>query len=264
MNETIETNAGGWDAGDYERNARFVSDYGTKLLGWLAPCSDEMILDIGCGDGAITARIAASGAQVVGLDGSAEMVAAARKRGLNVDMADAQRLDKIPGMGNMFDAVFSNAALHWMRDDPQAVIEAVHACLRPGGRFVAEMGAAGNVAPIVAALRAEADARGLDPDALDPWYFPTETAYLDRLATAGFHIERSHCFERPTQLPGDISDWLTTLARPFTTAFGEGAERAAYIAAVRERLANELPHHDGQWIAPYVRLRFIARKPDAT
>ncbi|HET7315306.1 methyltransferase domain-containing protein [Salinisphaera sp.] len=262
MSGAAEIDAGGWRAGDYARNARFVAELATDLIDWLAPAPGETILDLGCGDGALTERIAAAGADMVGVDGSASMVAAARERGLTAVVADARALGAVAALDRAFDAVFSNAALHWMHDDPQAVIEHVFARLKPGGRFVAEMGASGNVAPIRAVLRAEADARGHEPDTLDPWYFPTETAYLDRLATAGFHIERSHTFERPTQLPGDIADWLTTLARPFVTAFAHGAARDAYVAAVRERLAGEMRHRDGQWVAPYVRLRFIARKPD--
>lgn len=256
-----EANAGGWKADDYSRNARFVADLAADLISWLAPVAGETILDLGCGDGALSERIAAAGASVIGTDGSSAMVAAAEARGLTAVVADGQNLAAVPALDRRFDAVFSNAALHWMNRDPQAVIDGVFARLKPGGRFVGEMGGAGNIAPIRAALRAEADARGLDPDTLDPWYFPTETAYLDRLATAGFHIERSHSFERPTQLPGDVADWLTTLARPFVTAFAEGETRTAYVAAVRERLAAELRHRDGHWIAPYVRLRFAVRKP---
>ncbi|MES1954773.1 class I SAM-dependent methyltransferase [Salinisphaera hydrothermalis] len=262
MNDTAEITAGGWRAEDYGRNARFVAHLAADLVDWLAPATGETILDLGCGDGALTARVAAAGADVIGADGSSAMVAAARARGLTAVVADGQRLDGVPELDRRFDAVFSNAALHWMRTDPQAVVEGVFARLKPGGRFVAEMGGAGNIAPIHAALRAEADARGLDPESLDPWYFPSETTYLDRLATAGFHIERSHSFERPTQLPGDVADWLTTLARPFVTAFAEGEARDGYVAAVRERLAGEMRHRDGQWIAPYVRLRFVARKPE--
>ena len=262
MNDTAEITAGGWRAEDYGRNARFVAHLAADLVDWLAPATGEVILDLGCGDGALTTRIADSGAEVIGADGSSAMVAAARARGLTAVVADGQSLDGVSELDRRFDAVFSNAALHWMRTDPQAVIEGVFARLKPGGRFVAEMGGAGNIAPIHAALRAEADARGLDPESLDPWYFPSETTYLDRLATAGFHIERSHSFERPTQLPGDVADWLTTLARPFVTAFAEGEAREGYVAAVRERLAGEMRHRDGQWIAPYVRLRFVARKPE--
>lgn len=261
MSDTAEINAGGWRAEDYGRNARFVAHLAADLIEWLAPVAGETMLDLGCGDGALTERIVQAGAEVIGADGSSAMVAAAQARGLNAVVADGQRLDAVPELDRTFDAVFSNAALHWMRDEPQAVIDGVFARLKPGGRFVAEMGGAGNIAPIHAALRAEADAREIDPDTLDPWYFPSETTYLDRLATAGFHIERSHSFERPTQLPGDVADWLTTLARPFVTAFAEGEARDDYVAAVRGRLAGEMRHRDGQWIAPYVRLRFVARKP---
>lgn len=257
-----EATAGGWSAGDYAVHARFVADLAADLIDWLAPLPGETILDLGCGDGALTEVVVARGARVLAVDGSSAMAEAARARGLHSVAGDAQRLDRVAGLDGPFDAVFSNAALHWMRADPRAVIAGVFARLTPGGRFVAELGGAGNIAPIHATLRAEAEARGRDPDALDPWYFPTETCYLDRLATAGFHIERSHFFERPTPLPGDVADWLTTLARPFVTAFAEGFERDDYVAAVRTRLAGEMRHRDGEWIAPYVRLRFVARKPD--
>lgn len=262
MSETAEINAGGWQAEDYGRNARFVADLAADLIDWLAPVAGESVLDLGCGDGALTTRIAASGVDVTGVDGSLPMVSAAKAHGLTAVVADGQRLGDAAELDHSFDSVFSNAALHWMRDDPQAVIDNVFARLKPGGRFVAEMGAAGNVAPIHAALRAEARAHGHDPDVLGPWYFPTEAAYLARLTTAGFHIERAYTFTRPTTLPGDVADWLTTLARPFVTAFAEGPPRDDYVAAVRERLIGEMRQRDGQWIAPYVRLRFIARKPD--
>ena len=157
--------------------------------------------------------------------------------------------------------MFSNAALHWMKRDPDAVIAGVYAALKPGGRFVAEFGVAGNVAPIREALRAEAAARGREPDALDPWVFPAPKTYLKQLETAGFSIERDDCFDRPTPLPGDIDDWLTTLARPFVHAFAAGDERRDYIRAVRARLAPVLQDADGHWTAPYVRLRFVARRP---
>ena len=111
------------------------------------------------------------------------------------------------------------------------------------------------------ALRAEAAARGREPDALDPWVFPAPKTYLKQLETAGFSIEREDCFDRPTPLPGDIDDWLTTLARPFVHAFAAGDERRDYIRAVRARLAPVLQDADGHWTAPYVRLRFVARRP---
>ena len=148
-----------------------------------------------------------------------------------------------------------------MTCDPDAVIAGVYRRLAPGGRFVAEFGAAGNVAPIHAALRAELKARGMRPDDSDPWFFPTEENYTNQLRAAGFSITRQLCFERPTPLPGDIADWLTTLARPFIAALPEGPARAEYARAVRARLAPQLQAADGEWTAPYVRLRFVAHKP---
>ncbi|WP_423823933.1 methyltransferase [Salinisphaera sp. SPP-AMP-43] len=263
MTRAEQVTAGDWQAEDYQRNARFVADLAVDLLDWLEPRPGERILDLGCGDGTLSERIAAAGAEVIGVDGSPAMVEAAKQRGLQAVEADAQRLAQSQVVGHDFDAVFSNAALHWMSAHPQAVVEAVFARLKPGGRFVAEMGAAGNVAPIQAALRAEAAERGFDPDALDPWYFPAERDYCDRLVAAGFKVECTDCFERPTPLPGDVAAWLTTLARPFVTAFVEGEARDRYVAAVRARLADTLQDDDGRWTAPYVRLRFIARKPTA-
>lgn len=249
--------ADGWDADAYGRHARFVADRAASLIDWLAPGPGERVLDLGCGDGALTERIAAQGADVLGLDSSTALLAAARERGLSVQAGDGQRL----AFDAVFDAVFSNAALHWMKRDLEAVIAGVYAALKPGGRFVAEFGVAGNVAPIREALRAEAATRGRDPDDLDPWVFPAPKTYLKQLQTAGFSIEREDCFERPTPLPGDIADWLTTLAGPFVHAFGEGAERRDYIQAVRARLAPVMQDTGGNWTAPYVRLRFVARRP---
>lgn len=250
-----------WLAQNYRQHARFVADMASDLLTWLAPRSGETILDIGCGDGALTRRIARVGAQVTGVDSSHDMATAARGQGLTVHVQDAQHLGKVRALPRNVDAVFSNAALHWMSREPQAVIEHVHALLRPGGRFVAEMGGAGNIDPIRQVLREELQKQHVDPERVDPWYFPEQQVYRRRLQQAGFAVERMHCFERPTPLPGDITAWLTTLARPFVMFFTAGSERQAYIDVVRQRLQDDLQYRGGQWIAPYVRLRFLARKP---
>ena len=245
-----------WDAGQYARHARFVPELARSLVDWLAPEAGERILDLGCGDGVLTQAIAARGARVLGVDRSPAFVAAARDRGVEAIVGDGHELQ----YEQCFDAVFSNAALHWMITDPQAVIRGVARALRAGGRFVAEFGGEGNIAPIHAALRDEAAARGRDPDQLDPWYFPSLETYMDQLESGGFSIVRKECFERPTPLPGDVSNWLQTLAGPFLQAFEVGTAREAYVAAVRARLIPELCDNSGQWIAPYVRLRFEARK----
>jgi trans-aconitate methyltransferase len=253
--------AGGWNAQDYGRNARFVADMAASLIDWLDPKTGERILDLGCGDGVLSQRLKERGADVLGVDSSPAFVAAARKQGIAAVQGDGQALTANPAITGPFDAVFSNAALHWMHRDPDAVIYSVYALLRPGGRFVAEFGGAGNIAPIRVALREQATARGKDADALDPWFFPSEKTYINQLRVAGFTIKRHETFERPTPLPGDLSGWLETLARPFVHAFASGQARDDYIAAVTAQLTPVMRQADGSWVAPYVRLRFSARKP---
>lgn len=250
-----------WSAADYGQHAGFVVDLAADLIDWLAPSPGERVLDLGCGDGSMSLRLLARDVAVTGVDASPAMVAAACEQGVPAMVLDGHDL-ATGTAGTGYDAVFSNAALHWMKHDPDSVIAGVATVLRPGGRFVAEFGAAGNVAPIQAALRAEAHARGHDAEALDPWFFPTKADYRARLENAGFIVERIECFERPTALPSDMTDWLSTLARPFVTAFAAGPERDGYVAAVVERLRPQLADADGRWHAPYVRLRFIARQPE--
>src|SRR5512142_2028530 len=136
-----------WDPERYARNARFVADLGMPVVELLAPKSGERILDLGCGDGALTEKLVAMGCTVVGVDGSAEQVAAARARGLDCHVMDGEQLT----FNNEFDAVFSNAALHWMKR-ADAVIAGVWRALKPGGRFVAECGGHGNIKAIETAL----------------------------------------------------------------------------------------------------------------
>ena len=138
-----------WTADSYQQHTGFVPVLGAPVLDLLAPMADERILDLGCGDGALTEKLVAAGADVLGVDASEAMVEAARARGLDVRVQDGQALD----FDRAFDAVFSNAALHWMLD-PDAVIAAVHRALRPGGRFVGEFGGHGNVAAIRVAILA--------------------------------------------------------------------------------------------------------------
>ena len=161
----------GWNAGTYVHNAGFVAELGVPVLDLLAPRPGERILDLGCGDGALTLTLAARGAEVVGVDASADMAAAARARGLDARRLDGHALSLEATGGQPFDAVFSNAALHWMLD-PDAVIAGVARVLRPGGRFVGEFGGAGNVGQIGRALVSALERRGLDGATVWPWYFP--------------------------------------------------------------------------------------------
>jgi SAM-dependent methyltransferase len=244
-----------WDPERYARNARFVSDLGMPVVHLLAPRPGERILDLGCGDGVLAAKLAAMGCEVVGVDASEMQVAAARKLGVDARVLAGEALP----FRDEFDAVFSNAALHWMLR-PDEVIAAVWRALKRGGRFVAEMGGHGNVEATKAALVDALDRRGINGQPLVPWYFPTIEDYSSRLRKAGLVISYISLFPRPTPLPGDIGLWLETFAENFLRTL-PAAERPAYIADVREALRPKLCDAQGNWTADYVRLRFAAQKP---
>ncbi|MBV8361689.1 MAG: methyltransferase domain-containing protein [Deltaproteobacteria bacterium] len=220
----------------------------------LEPLAGERILDLGCGDGVLSVRLAAAGCSIVGIDASADQIEAALKLGLDARIMDAEQLD----FDGEFDAVFSNAALHWMRR-PDAAIAGVWRALKPGGRFVAEMGGNGCVASIKAALIHALARRGIDGEALNSWYHPTVDDYSARLRTGGFSVEYVALIPRPTQLPGDITGWLSVFAQTFTAALPED-QRATFINEVQTALRPQLCDAQGRWWADYVRLRFKAIK----
>ncbi|HUG54074.1 MAG TPA: methyltransferase domain-containing protein [Vicinamibacteria bacterium] len=244
-----------WDPETYARHGRFVSLLGAGVVELLAPRRGERVLDLGCGDGALTETLAAAGCQVVAVDASEEQVRAARRRGLDARVA---RGEDLPFVAE-FDAVFSNAALHWMRD-ADAVVASVARALRPGGRFVAEMGGAGNVAAIRSALVEALRRRGQEGDALDTLFLPTADEYRRRLEGSGFEVASIVLFDRPTPLPGELAAWLETFAQPFLHAVG-ASERPALVHEVTEALRPRLFEPGRGWIADYVRLRFAARWP---
>ena len=153
-----------WDPERYARNARFVADLGMPVVELLEPQPGERILDLGCGDGALTAKLVEMGCSVVAVDSSAEQIEAARELGLDAHVMDGHGLT----FENEFDTVFSNAALHWM-GHPDEVIAGVRRALRPGGRFVAECGGHGCVDTIVRALTENLKRRGLWEDGINPW-----------------------------------------------------------------------------------------------
>jgi SAM-dependent methyltransferase len=245
-----------WNAASYEENARFVSDLGAEILGWLAPRPGERILDLGCGDGALTAKLAAAGAEVVGVDTSESLLEAARGRGLDARAMDGEALT----FNAEFDAVFSNAALHWMTR-PKSVIEGVKRALKPGGRFVAEFGGHGNVAAIVTAMRSAAKALGGDPNLAGPWFYPTADDYRAMLEAAGFKVARIGLFYRPTPLPRALDGWLLTFRHAFFDQFELNARDAAieHIAGLLEPVLKDA---QGRWLADYVRLRVEAMMGD--
>jgi SAM-dependent methyltransferase len=244
-----------WAPAQYAEHARFVFDLGIPVLELLAPKPGEHILDLGCGDGALTLKLARLDCAVVGVDASPEMVAAAQSLGLTVQVMDGQTLPFI----NEFDAVFSNAALHWMKQ-PKAVIAGVWRALKPGGRFVAEFGGYGNVATIIAAIESALASRGMT--VASPWFFPRPEEYKDLLEVIGFEVNTIVLIPRPTPLPGDMSGWLETFAQPYTAALPAN-QTGGFISEVVEDLRPMLCGAGGNWRADYVRLRFFATKPQS-
>jgi len=249
-----------WSPADYASNAAFVPALGAAALALLDPKPGETILDLGCGDGALTQRIVAAGAAVVGVDASAEMIAAARARGLDAHVADAQALGR-DSFGR-FDAAFSNAALHWMLD-PAAVAAGIFAALKPGGRFVGEMGGEGNIAILRRGIRDELTERGYPVPAEDPQWYPGVEEFVRIYGRAGFADIEARLIPRPTPLPTGVAGWVKTFrAGWLDVASVPEAERDEVAEAIERRLAPALRQADGSWVADYVRLRFTMRKPD--
>lgn len=252
--ETRATEGQTWSAAGYAENAGFVATLGHDVADRLDPQPGEDILDLGCGDGALTVRLADRGARVTGLEPAPDFVRAARRRGLSVLAQDAHT----PFGKERFDAVFSNAALHWMRD-PGRVFANVFAALRPGGRFVAEQGGFGIVAAVVTALAAAIEAETGAPSPVNPWDFPSPTTQRARLETAGFTVTEIRLIPRPTPLPTGLRGWLTTFAGPFLSPLA--AEAAPRVLQQTERRAAALHDPAEGWHADYVRLRFHAVRP---
>jgi SAM-dependent methyltransferase len=241
-----------WCADSYSQNARFVSDLGGDVLALLAPKHGERILDLGCGDGALTERIMAAGANVLGIDISASLLEAARGRGVDARYGDAMKL----AFDGEFDAVFSNAVLHWVRE-PRTAALGIRRALKPGGRFVAEFGGHGNVAAIVTALRAAADTFGGDAALVAPWFYPTADEYRAILRDCNFDVRQIALIPRQTPLTTGIEGWLATFRAPFFAQFGP--ERADEVKRwVVELLRPSLCDASGRWTADYVRLRVAA------
>ena len=245
------TEAQKWSAEGYQLHAGFVADLGRPVVTLLDPAPGERILDLGCGDGVLSRVIADAGAEVVGADASPDLLVAAAARGIETRHLDGQAL---PFVGE-FDAVFSNAALHWMKDH-DAVIAGVARALKPGGRFVGEFGGHGNVAAIVTALLAAARRHGVTPNL--PWRFPTPSEWQQRLADHGFSIVLCELIPRPTPLPTGMAGWLETFANPIVDGLDQ-ADKRAVLAEATELLSASLRDLAGNWTADYVRLRFAAQ-----
>ena len=249
-----------WNSALYEGNHAFVWQYGEALLELLAPQAGEQILDLGCGTGQLTEKIAQTGAFVQGIDSSSSMISAAKVNypHINFSVADARNFQ----VEYPLDAVFSNAVLHWIKP-PEAVINCVEKALKPGGRFVAEFGGKGNVGAIVRALLSVLSEIGpLEHEALNPWYFPSIGEYAGLLEKQGFDVGYAVLFDRPTPLEGGSAgmvNWIEMFAGGFLSGLSEDV-RSQVMNSVEERLRPTLYRRDGNWIADYRRIRVVAIK----
>ena len=231
--------------------ARYVVDYGRAAVKLLQPKAGEVILDIGCGDGSVSAQVQAAGARVIGIDIDPAMAALALEAGIDAKVMDGCAL----GFERVFDGVFSNAALHFMPSD--VVIGEVARVLKPDGRFVAEMGCHGNIAAITTALIAILGRHGIDGGALIPWHFPTADEYCSLLEEAGFSVESLQTIHRPTLMPEGFAAWIDVLGQWFLDAFPADQREDAKGEAV-SLLSHSLKTSSGQWMADYTHLRFRA------
>ena len=230
-----------WDPASYDSRHHYVTDYGSSLVQVLSPAAGERILDLGCGTGHLTHEMAASGARVLGIDSSPEMIAHARRNYPEIafELAGAAEFRA----ETPFDAVFSNAALHWMKP-PEDVVRAIAGALRPGGRFVAEFGGQGNIRSIVGAVGKH------------PWYFPSIGEYSGLLEAHGLEVTNAALFPRPTPVEGEtgLRDWIAMFCSSFVSP-----ER---VPAIEDALRGRL-YREGIWYIDYVRLRICAVKAAA-
>lgn len=248
-----------WNANLYDSKHSFVSQFGTELVALLAPRSGECILDLGCGTGHLTYKIAICGAEVIGVDSASTMIEQARNHypNLQFEVADATELQFI----ERFDAVFSNAVLHWIKE-PEKVVASVERSLKPGGRFVAEFGSKGNVKAIVTAITNAIQAAGYGVDeAQNPWYFPSIGEYGILLEQQGLQLTFAILFDRPTPLEDGekgMQNWIKMFGNSFLTPF-PADKQIAILADMEKQLRPKL-YQNGTWFADYRRIRVIAIK----
>ena len=248
-----------WNSELYQASHSYVWSYGRNLLSLLDAKPGERILDVGCGTGQLAAEVAQAGAEVVGVDASPEMIAGARANfpQLRFEIADATAL---PFLGQ-FDAVLSNAALHWIRDQ-RAVISSTARALKQGGRFVLEMGGYRNLRKIMAAGCEALSSFGVpDPERLIPWFFPSIGEYAPLLEAAGFEVEFAAHIDRPTTLQHGkegLRHWIEMFGGYALSAVQP--DRREDLIHRWEDLARPALFHDGAWIADYKRLRMVAVK----
>ena len=238
-----------WVASDYATVGAFVPQLGQAALELLDPRSGERILDVGCGDGALSLKIVDRGAEVVGIDSSPEMVEAAQAVGIYAELMDAADMD----YDRKFDAAFSNAALHWMPDKDR-VAAAIFRALRLGGRFAGEMGGEGNLARLRDSLDTELVIRGYQPPLEATNWYASAEEFASVYEAAGFIQVDARLIDRPTPLEHGVAAWVSTFRRGWLDSAGVPEEE-------RDELARAVAERFGSSEADYVRLRFIMRKP---
>jgi trans-aconitate 2-methyltransferase len=240
-----------WDPQEYQERHAYVFQYGEALLDLLAPQAGERILDLGCGAGQLTAAIARTGAVTLGIDASPEMIAQARANfpALDFRIGDATNFS----VSEPLDAVFSNAALHWVKN-AEAAAACVSRALKPAGRFIAELGGHGNIQSVVDAIR---DVLG--PVEL-PWYYPSIGEYASVLESHGLEVRRAELFDRPTRVEGDdgMEHWLAVFGGSIVAAMPDPRQKEVW-RAVAQKLRPQC-HRDGCWTLDYRRLRVVAIK----
>lgn len=248
-----------WNANLYQDKHSFVWQYGEDLLQLLNPQTGEFILDLGCGTGQLTEKIAQFGAEVLGVDNSATMIEKARQNypNLHFEVADALNLQ----VDKPLDAVFSNAVLHWVKE-PEAAIASIHQVLKSGGRFVAEFGGKGNIQQILEALYTALAAIGISqPQTLSPWYFPSIGEYVTLLEAQGFDVIYAVLFDRPTPLAegeAGMANWIKMFASNFLLGISS-EQQVQVIQEVEKSLQGKLCYQ-GTWTADYRRIRIVATK----
>lgn len=258
---TSASSTNNWNSQLYESNHAFVWQFGENLIDLLSPQENEQILDLGCGTGQLTAKIAQSGAKVTGIDRSETMIVAAKQNYPTLEflVADARDLQ----IDSRFDAVFSNATLHWIQP-PEAAIQSIHRVLKPGGRFVAEFGGKGNIQTIVQTLEQFLPTLPATiephPQTRNPWYFPSISEYANLLESYGFEVRYAVLFDRPTPLTGELGmvNWLHMFAHSWIQSLLPDQQQTL-VRSIAEQLRPKL-YRDGIWIADYRRIRIIAVK----
>ncbi|MDI7743772.1 methyltransferase domain-containing protein [Lysinibacillus fusiformis] len=247
-----------WNANLYDQSHSFVSQYGTDLVQILAPKEYETILDLGCGTGDLANAIKGFGSRVIGVDKSANMIEQAKKKygDISFEVRDAAAL----GFVEEFDAVFSNATLHWVQP-PEKALRSIYQVLKQGGRFVAEFGGKGNVQAITDEIIKQIKAEGIEfADEQFPWFYPSIGEYTCLMEKAGFRVTFAQHYGRPTQLDGEqgLQNWIEMFGSQLFIGIDEAAKK--HIISRVERGLKETLFDEGNWYADYKRIRVVGVK----